>query len=350
MSDRLRKFKQTLGSKGDEIYNGELRKIINREPNIVNMRQNVAKQKEENPLAGEILDELYSHVRHIPAQKVFEDVLKMSRSAMESIRDKPFYIYLSKENAHCFTKSNMLFAIMTMAKNRTMLSNFEDFICNGKPLHGWYNPSVRHIMYIDDISFSGKQVRSSFEGLQRILSEVYGNVRLHFHMVLPYIGRTRRNTVIEQIIGRYTINWYHAFTDPKYPVRPILKQFIDEAENEIAEEKIVTIFEGLLGSSNFNLSLFYTDLKVADDSSIYPGFFLKPEMYMRSGEFVSDALLPIVTNCDVKDRGGSDEVAAGNYCPLPIYKKSRWIQTLRNTRILSSDDADSMSSDLPLVV
>ena len=332
---RLRKFKETILEHGDHIFERELGSIVTRKPNIENMDFNVERQKKEHPLAGEVLDELYSNVIHFPAKKVLSDVVDASFRAMEQINNRPFYIFLASDRGTCFTKSNMLFAIMAMAKNKDMARRFEDFICDGRPLHGWFKSEIRDIMYIDDATFSGKQILKSFEGLTNILRDVYEYREFNFHLVLPYACRERRNDLSNMMRTRpHKISWYHSFACPQSPIINVLNKLTINSTEE-GRNEVLKILRVLLSSDNFGLSLFYTDVKIADDSSVYPSFLLSPSLYDGSLFGKDGELKSIVTNCESRDADGSYDVSDGNYCPFPIYKKPRWIQTLRKSRIIS---------------
>lgn len=321
--DRLEEFKNTLLSNRETIFNNEFNKITTREPLRDNMQKNVSRQTEIDPLAGSIMQELYDSIVHIPAQKLFEDLKTQCEKLSEELGDNRFYIYLSHRDKNCDIKSNMFLAIMSMALNLRLINNFVDFICGETPLHyDEVDPEVKDIVYIDDVTFSGKQVVTNITAIDDMELE---DTRIH--VVIPYTTPM----LLSNIFTHEGLFLYTTDTFPT-PVINVIHKLIAKHPRE-SVSRIREISSYLLRGNMYRstLSLLYTDLKIADFVSIFTGFLLEPR-YFNS----SEKPLHIVSNCEFMERA-NEPVGSGNSCPYPIYKQDDWISTMKN---LLSDGRD----------
>ena len=79
-----------------------------------------------------------------------------------------------------------------------------------------------------------------------------------------------------------------------------------------------------------NLSLFYTDLKIADTVSIFTEFLLNPQYYTEHHVLVNPSEnRPVVSNCAYTEKPG-EAITDGNFCPYPIYKRPRWVSKMKS--------------------
>lgn len=327
---KLAKLREILINGGEDVFQDEIKRISTREPDATNMDFHVDKQKAIHPLAGEVLRDLYDSVVHIPAAKLFEDIRYLCEKLSRKLNGEKFYIYLSEEREGCQIKSNMYIAIMSLARNREMARDFVDFICDSKPLHHEdIDPSVNNFVYIDDVTFSGSQIKENLAALSNMKHQGYFHQRM-VHIVIPYINPLIMSSVMGQTNGIWNIYWYTTDTHPK-PVSPVIHEFIRKRPgmNSTNIFKIATL---LLHASYdmLDLSLFYTDLKIADNVSIFTEFLLNPQYYTEHHILVNPSEnRPVVSNCAHTENPGED-ITDGNYCPYPIYKKPRWVSKMKD--------------------
>lgn len=317
----LSTFRESLESKGDEIYQSELSNIITREPDIEAMKQNLSRQNEVDELAGYILQKLYDSVTHVSAEQLFGDILRMSELAMDAIGDEPFYVYISDSDSdQCLKKSNMFLAIMTMTRNKRMLRNFRDFVCLDHPLYtGEIDKNVRHVMYLDDVTFSGSQIIKNIQYMNR--TRIDFDV-VNLHVVVPYINPSIMLKVRQSSGFVRYLEWYFTSTYP----RSIDTVYHDVVSSMplVTTRVIDEIFRKFIGKESFDRFLFYTDLKIADSASIYDRVLLGHRLYDKAGG-KPEQMRSIVTNCDTVT---NNWFGTGNICPYPVYKTKRWLKTM----------------------
>jgi hypothetical protein len=220
-------------------------------------------------------------------------------------------------------KSNMFMAMMALCLNPSLVQYFEDFLCSGYPLHGGeISSEVDHYLYIDDASFSGSQMENNIMILGGRVDNIPNTIKVH--IVVLYISETGKRVVMRASRGLFNedVNWYTTDTVPG-SVGNIYNS--DQMVDTTDFIRIAALF--LRGSNkhdDFQKSLFYTDLKIADTVSIYPLFLLKPIILkddMSSIYFGKN----IVSNCRLPSSDHEEDlVKKGTYCPISIYKRQEW--------------------------
>lgn len=331
--DNLYHFKNKILEKGEYIYKTEIDNIITRKPNTKTMEFALHHTKNNNRMAGQILEKLYEFITHIPASQLFEDIRSLVDNMMDRIGDNPFYIYLS-EGKHCDLKSNMFLAIMAMCRNKRMVHNFEDFICGEKTLYtGDIDPTIVNFVYLDDVTFSGKQIRKNLTYLGESLSTDH-KINSKIHIVIPYINPEIMGSVMGEINHVFGGTEWYISSKAIFP-KPVnvLAHDIISSYPRMKSVEIYSWLSTFLNTSpgSFDKALFYTDLKIPDVVSIYPRFFFDP-LFVDGNNIPSRLGLRnkhLVSNCeDVSPRG--DMMDSGNHCPYPLYKKEDWISQMKD--------------------
>lgn len=334
--DKIQDLKDILLTKGDSIFQKELEKIVTRHPHKENMNFHVREQTKVDEFSGHVMRSLYDSITHIPASKLFEDIRTTCESLSENLVDNGFYIYLTRSNSECRLKSNMFLAIMAMARNDQLTRNLVDFICGDNPLHhDNIDTRVKHFVYLDDVTFSGNQIR---ENIQKLSTLVHHNdlATSCLHIVIPYVHPSIMVIVMEDASAFGEVKWYTTSTYPK-PVSSVVHDLILKHPQKDTKH-VFNIVSKLLVSPRhmFELSLFYTDLKIADTVSTFTYFLLDPAYLVENALVPSSEVKPIVTNCATWERP-FEPISGGNYCPLPVYKQEEWKSTMEN--ILPTDSS-----------
>lgn len=325
--DKIGDFKNVLLTRGESIHDQELAKIATRHPHEENMNFHVKEQTAIDEFAGHVMRSLYDSITHIPASKLFDDIRAACQALSEELGNDGFYIYLTRSNSECRMKSNMFLATMAMARNKRLSSNLVDFICGDNPLHSdKIETYVKHFVYIDDVTFSGNQIRENILKLSTLVKHV-DLATSCLHIVIPYIHPSVMVSVMDETSPFGKVKWYTTSTYPK-PIDSVVHDLVLRHPTKDAKY-VFNIVSKLLRSRQhmFHLSLFYTDLKIADTVSIFTEFLLKPSYLVNGALVPSSEIKPIVTNCGASESPGA-MISGGNYCPFPVYKQEEWSSTM----------------------
>lgn len=334
--DKVDTFKDLLLTKGESIFQEEFGKITTRHPDKESMDFHVKEQTKVDEFTGHVMRSLYECITHIPASKLFEDIRTTCKALCKDLGNDGFYIFLTRSNSECRQKSNMFLAIMAMARNKQLTHGFVDFICGDNPLHHEkIDTHVKQFVYLDDVTFSGNQIRENIQKLSTLVR--HDNLATScLHIVIPYIQPSIMALVMEDTSAFGAVKWYTTSTYPK-PVDLVIHDLILQHPQKDTKH-VFNIVSKLLRSPHqmFHLSLFYTDLKIADTVSIFTEFLLRPSYLVKDVLVPSSEVKPIVTNCGASESPGA-LISGGNYCPFPVYKKEEWKLMMEN--ILPKDSS-----------
>lgn len=355
--DIISSFKDILITKGDEIIKTQKSRIEDRSVNKDAMNRYLSEQNDIDVFTGKVLSSILDSVIHISSDKLFSDIFKMSHSIMGRIStdvNKQFYIVLGGTSDHdspdrCFSKSNMFLSTILLASNPEMTKYFVDFICDSEVMHGEMDPSVSHFIYVDDASFSGTQIKENIEELSDFIngnseedyeSEVEDDEFDDFivddepeiieesdepdaqvHLMVLYINPSTVLKIDKEIRNSFdNVFWYTSGTYQK----PVIDSLLSNFDGDIGKAMLIAK-RFTRGRDEIGKSLFYTDLKIADEVSIYPQFLLNP--ILLDGNMDKKFNESLVRGCKLP--GNKQDVTGiieGNYCPIPIYKKKEWAE------------------------
>ena len=365
--DIISSFKHILITKGDEIIKTQKSRIQDRSINHEATKRYLSEQNDIDIFTGKVLSSILDSVIHVSSDKLFSDISKLSHSIMGRISEdvnKKFYIVLGGTSDHdspdrCFSKSNMFLSTILLASNPEMTKYFVDFICDSEMMHGEMDPSVSHFIYIDDASFSGTQIKENIEELSEFINgnseeeeEYESDVDDEFddfivdddeedepsvveeddepdanvHLVVLYINPSTMIKIDKEIRKSFdNVFWYTSGTYQK----PVIDKLLSNFDNDDMD-KAVTIAKRLTRGRDdiekygpMGKSLFYTDLKIADEVSIYPQFILNP--ILLDGNMDKIFKESLVKGCKLPENKQDEKnIIEGNYCPIPSYKKKEW--------------------------
>lgn len=341
-NEQLSEFKSTIRKESSKIIEKELGKIISRNLDDEKIKTYLSQQFEMDRTNGDILKSMIESVEHVSATQLFSDIKTLSERLWDQLkiqRDQRFYIVLtgsrvekSKGNL-CIQKSNMFLAILSLSYNENLLEYFEDFVCVQKPLYSdMLSEGVTNFLYIDDASFSGRQMSSVMTSLAQTLETTYPNSKPNFHFMVLYMSSAARDKVFD-FRDTYVTGGTYVYTTETRPTQledTLLSLSwgggrIDKDTVKSASKAFTRDYPG--DYDTMDKSLFYTDLKIADTVSIYSHFLLDPVL-VDSDFKTYEIDYSIVNNCGVPVEGGRmddfHDIENGTFCPKSTYKEKDW--------------------------
>lgn len=312
-------FKKTIMNQSHHIINKEMNKIIPRNLDKQNTERYILEQYDLDPINGKILDVFIDSIKHIPVQKMFQDIEQLSTKLWDNIKNntnKSFYIVLTgrknitKGVSLCIHKSNMFLAIIALCYNKNLLENFQDFVCDRSPLHSEsLSQDVPNYVFIDDASFTGRQMSSEIMSLGvELLDLNFPHSTFNLHLMVLYSSESSKNKILHTSMSDFPgeSHWYSTETHPVNLDDIILSlkydHKIDEKIIYSAAKAFTRDYPGNHGE--MDKPLFYTDIKIADTVSIYSRFLLDPVLV--DSKFKTQKLTyPIITNCELPIEGES---------------------------------------------
>ena len=323
MTDLVDNLKKFIRDSGPHIIQKWKKMVGNHELNIGHAQKMIDDQYDINPNAGSVLEYLIHNIQHISFNDLLNDLKEKGSKFKSEIQQEKFLIVLSGvypsygNGGSCLDKSNFFLSMLFLIQNPELIDSFDGYICEAKLLNG-SDFTTFDILYIDDASLSGNQATSAF-------SDLYGydyNDRYHLHIMILYVTDTARTRVFQKMVFdnvQYTT--YYTEIKPNH-VGALLRKFKGTSNMKIDDiyGYASKFLFGESGHKDFRNSLFYTDLKVPDDVSVYPRFLLNPGVIQTDGTLVK--YNPLVSNCEMADISEMGNIDSGVYCPYPVYKRN----------------------------
>lgn len=340
---KIAQFKELLLASGPAIVQSELAKIsslpISEDAvdRYIQALRDTPNAERVGSVAPAVVRGLVGAITHVPREKIFSDLAKMGQRVLASIQSSPkakrFYIAISGDRddnrqQHCLGKSNLFLATILLAQTPALIPMFEDFVCSAAPIHLRSDSAVRHIVYVDDATFTGEQVNENLGMMYHFIKKLgVPHADFTLHMVILYINpKTLINMddMCDKKIAKRVAEWYTTETFPT-PVSDRLHlsgMHKKLARSLLANEDILQ--EDGYHAKSIDKALFYTDLKIPDTFSIPSLFLLHPPIVDDvggHGNFGESLVLGCSPPTDAEERWRLDR---GNLCPVPTYKKEDW--------------------------
>ena len=328
------KLQSLLVEKGETVWRDQLCSVREFPVDDNVCQRFLERQKEvsgEDSLVARVLERLTKSIRRVSREEIFEGIEYLAGDVWDKLKesnDTRFYVALSGDKSDvCFSKSTVFVSTMMMARHKQLAASFRGFLCLGQLLEDvdsdTTNP-VQHIVYADDGSFSGSQLT---DGIKAVHTYSPAAEQTTLHIAILFISPRTQQRVEENIPTFGQTHWY-TLPNQKQP-QPVI-----ESLRRLPGENVLDIAHKFLDHADLfsrnrdnvlGKPLFYTDLKMPDQMSAHPHFLLDPQLLYPEGK--SPFGESLVFGCKPpNDSDSTRKMMAGIMCPVPCYKKVRWLE------------------------
>lgn len=126
---------------------------------------------DEESCEAKVLQCVVQSIQRVSREELFGSIVSVADHLWNELKqssDTRFYVSLSGDNYNsCFSKSTLFVSVMLMDKRNELSASFQGILCHGHMLEGVVSPTIQHVVYADDGSFSGTQQDTADRWYQR---------------------------------------------------------------------------------------------------------------------------------------------------------------------------------------
>ena len=288
-------IKRSLRLFHDDILENWISRIKSRPPNTPEIMTYLIDQQN---CAGvemmKLMATVFSLIEYKPMHEYMIEFRNIARQIEEKVAGRDFYLVMGcgQENTSQWyqplskpkeDKSNYFMFVLLMCVRPSLIESFVDFACvdHGtiKPVHEQNNDDVGVVVFMDDAAFTGMQAATSLSLWNPSPRElIYGSV---------YMSQEALDGLVEMFTRHYA---KHTVFTSAFRPRLINKKFItakylEKTDTPLDAEVLARVF-GNLGMLTDEMSyLFYNDLKVPDETSVFRAIIPITRLVESHGDF-----------------------------------------------------------------
>lgn len=276
---------------------------------------------------------VFSLIEYKPMHEYMNEFRNIARQIEEKVAGRDFYLIMGcgQENTSQWyqsestpkeDKSNYFMFVLLMCVRPSLIESFVDFACvDGgiiKPVHEQNNDDVGVVVFMDDVAFTGMQAGNSL------------GLRDPSHRELIYGSVYMSEEALEGLEEVFTDYAKHTVFTSAFRPRLIDKKFVTEkylekTDTPLDDELLARVFRNLGMLTGESRYLFYTDLKVPDNTSVFRMIIPILRLVAYNGNFEGQYK---------NERGHTrfDSEIGKNYMIIPgivedtVYKRREWME------------------------